>query len=390
MSTVPYELIAAIVDELEDDRASLRSCSLVGRLFCSPSQRHLFRSMWLHRENWPFYTAFEQTLQQGSIIPSGKIKRVSSLLSESPHLATYVRDLTIDLPDSADEDMPLARVLDAVANLERFVLSGLVVRWGDLSLPLSSAILDALARPTLERLHLVSVRDVPASALLGVLSSVKVLSLPHSTFGEEDTPAEDAPPPPASPLEHLILSAALTLQPILSPRAPKLLKVRRLHMQLEEIGTSHCQRLFSMVCRTLTNFELDSEGVLFNPQLPNLPQLQSITLHISWGLLRRIPPGFANTLAGLPTVPLTVIFSIESRLSEGPWIGSDTVLDEDYSLKALHCQLVFVNPTHASLLALRNTAFEEFCIAVRAALPKVPIEFSRVDDEGWPYTRRLP
>ncbi|KAJ7184771.1 hypothetical protein C8R46DRAFT_1208951 [Mycena filopes] len=391
MSTVPYELIAAIVDELEDDRAALKSCSLVGRLFCSPSQRHLFHSMWLHRENWQFYTLVQQALQRGTTTPSGTMKKVSGLLSESPHLAAYVRDLTIDLPDSADEDIPLARILEAVPNLERFVISGLVVRWGDLSPPLSSAILDAWDRPALKKLHLVNMRDVPASAVLGVLSSLKVLSLHHSTLGEEEeSPAQDGPPPSVSPLEHLILSTGTSFHLLLGPQAPKLLNIRRLFIPLTAAGDAHGQRLLSSVAATLTHLEVNCGDLFFLPRLPELPHLQSLTMHVLDPLARRLPHGFAHTLAGLPAVSLTLVFGIQRRLVEGSW-GEDVVpwLAEECPLKGLlHCQLRFVEPAH-NAGPHRDGAFAAFSAAVRAALPGARLEFSRVD-KGVSYIGRLP
>ncbi|KAJ7436690.1 hypothetical protein FB451DRAFT_1417304 [Mycena latifolia] len=78
-----------------------------------------------------------------------KRNRASSRLSKSPHLATYVRDLTIDLPaDSADEDIPLEHVLQTVQNLEHFVISGFDICWSGLSLPLASALLNILHGPS--------------------------------------------------------------------------------------------------------------------------------------------------------------------------------------------------------------------------------------------------
>ncbi|KAJ7654292.1 hypothetical protein B0H17DRAFT_1214387 [Mycena rosella] len=321
MATVPHELIAAIVDELEDDRESLKACSMVATAFCPPSQRHLFRSMWLHRANWQFYTVAQQAPHRGTSIPSGTIRRVSSLLSESPHLAIYVRDLTIDLPDSADEDVPLEQILQAVLNLERFVISGLFVRWGDLPLPLASAILDIFARPALERLHLLNMQGVPAPAVLRVLSFVRVLSIDHTTFAEEDEGSSESAWPLSAPrLHHLILSTSIppTYALMLSPRAPRLTHLKKVLLRVDISARPHAERLLSSIADTLEELELDC-GDLSSPlHLPNLPNLRSLTLRIFRGLARHLPNGFAQTLSALPRIAaLTLIFAIQTRLVEG-------------------------------------------------------------------------
>ncbi|KAJ7142379.1 hypothetical protein C8R44DRAFT_923936 [Mycena epipterygia] len=296
--SIPHELIAAIIDELHLDRASLKACSLAAIAFCSPSQRYLFSSMWLHRENWQFYTAGQQALHRGTETPSGTIRRAYILLTESPYLANYVWDLTIDLPNSANEDMPL---LKAVPNVERFVISGLNARWDEPSLPLTSTILDVLAQPALEHLHLLNMRNVSAPVIFRALSSMRVLSIHRTSFDEDDS-EEGAPEitrnPTPSFLEHLMLSTSLTYtySLILAPHAPKL--------KTSELSTPL--------------------------NLPHLPHLLSLTLRIFRGLSRRLPDGLAATLTALSRTSLTLVFAIQNRLVERKWLdeGPLLVLDD--------------------------------------------------------------
>ncbi|KAJ7609246.1 hypothetical protein DFH06DRAFT_189733 [Mycena polygramma] len=397
MSSIPHELIAAIVDELEHDRASLKACSLVASAFCSPSQRHLFRAMWLHRENWQFYTSVQEALHRGTTVPSGTIKRGSALLSESPHLAAYVRDLTIDLSDSANEDVPLAHVLQAAQNLERFVISGLVVHWGDLSGPLVSTLLDAFARPGLKSVHLLNMRDVPASAMLRVLASARVVSIHYSTFTEEEELAENASPDVVSVLNHLILSTGMpsTYDLILSPRAPQLRNVTKLLLRVDTAARLHAERLLSSLAGTLVQLELDFGELSFPFTLTHLPHLRVLTLRIFRGIARRLPDGFAGTLAGLslPTLTLTTIFVIQNRLYEGPWADDGpltipTPEDTDAPQPAMKCELLFLDPSHTKPSA-RNAEFAAFCAAMRAALPGFELRFARVDEEN-SYIGQLP
>ncbi|KAJ7852782.1 hypothetical protein B0H14DRAFT_2759319 [Mycena olivaceomarginata] len=364
VSAIPSELIAAIVDELKHDRASLKSCSVVAVPFCAPSQRHLFRTMWLHRENWKFYTALQQKLHEGTTIPSGTIKRLSSLLLESPHLAQYIRDLTIDLPDSADEDIPLAHILQEVPNIERLVISGLGVHWNDLSQAVASTILDVFARPSLKGLHLLNIQHLPEAAVLRVLSSMEVLSLHNSTVNVGET-VEHATRT-VSNLDHLILSRnpPSTYDFILSSCTPKLGNVRKLRLD-----TSHFtfERTLSSVATTLVDLELRCDQLNFPFDLPSLPQLRSLMLRIFPGISRRIPGG----------------------LPGGQWVEEGQLLtQDDCQLEAIHCRLLFLDPRLTKALT-RDTAFDSFCVAMRAAMVGLQLEFSRVDEEQ-SYIGRLP
>ncbi|KAJ7158994.1 hypothetical protein C8R43DRAFT_357643 [Mycena crocata] len=402
MASIPSELIAAIVDELEDDRESLKACSTVAPPFCSPSQSHLFRSMWLHRENWHFYTGVQQALHRGTTIPSGTIKKVYSLLSESPHLAVYVRDLTIDLPDSTDEDKPLEHVLQVATNLERFVVSGLSLPWGDLSGPLSSTIVEVFARPTLQRLHLYNVYDVPESAVFRMLSFKTVLSIHHTIMAsdEEEENAHKRYPP--SQLEHLILSTSLpaTYELVLSPRAPKFPRIKQLTVRLDRGARIHAERLFSSVADTLTHLELDCGELSVPLNLPHLPHLSSVTFRIFRGLARTQPDGLGRTLLGLPRVRLTMMYGIQSRLTEVDWAAEDPLVELDtaggptegrdvWQTDGITCKLLFLGPTAHKASSTRGIAFTAFCAAMDAALPGFEIAYERVDEQ-LPYLERLP
>ncbi|KAF8206917.1 hypothetical protein K438DRAFT_1962566 [Mycena galopus ATCC 62051] len=386
---IPFELVAAIVDELKHDRSSLTACSGVAAAFCAASQPHLFRVMWLHRENWQFYTVEQQALHKGTKIPSGTMKRVAALFSQSPHLAGYVRDLTIDLPDSADEDLPLAQVLQAVPKLDRFVISSLDVRLGDLSRTLVSTILDVFARPSLESLHLLNIQDLPASAIFSVLSSMKALSLHHSTFKDEETLEHVVAPPATSHLDHLILSATLpsTYELIFSPYAPKLGNLTKL--LLDTSANMHVDRVLSSVAATLVHLDLNCGALPFPFDLPSLPHLRFLTLRVFRGITRRLPEGLWGTLATLPRVSLTIVFGITNRLVEGDWAeeGPFTGL-EDCQVKTMHCQLQFLDPKNTRA-SNRDVAFHSFGVALRAALIGFQIELSRVDEEQ-SFIGRLP
>ncbi|KAJ7500616.1 hypothetical protein B0H11DRAFT_785703 [Mycena galericulata] len=389
MTCIPHELVAAIVDELEDDHASLKACSVVATAFCSPSQRHLFRSMWLHRGNWKHYTPAQQTLHKGTLAPSGTIEGVHSLLLESPHLASYVRDLSIDLPESTNEEVSLELVLRVVSNLDRLVISGMTVRWDELTIALASTILDVLTRPTLSSLHLLNIRNFPVTTIHRVLSSMKVLSIHHTTLAseeEEDDTPRNTVPLTGSCLEELILSTSLpsTFAAILSPDAPHLTRVRKLSLYL---GAGYlADRLLMSLVRTLLHLEL----VCGAPEFPldshtlsvveSFTNLRSLKLRIFCGLRRRLPDGFAQTLASLPHTSISISIVIQDSRLEGEWIDEGPLLGPAESqVDSLNCQVVFLDPPHKA--SNRHALFGSFSSAIKNMLPGFKIDLERIDVE---------
>ncbi|KAJ7142393.1 hypothetical protein C8R44DRAFT_974161 [Mycena epipterygia] len=379
MASVPHDLIAAIIDELHHDRASLKACSLAAASLRSPSQHHLFHSIWLHQDSLQFRMGLLPTaLHERTGTPSGAIERVSALLADSPYLASYVRDLTIDRPDSVEEDMALQRVLKAVPNLERFVISGLRVRWDTLSLPLRSTILDVIARPTLDRLHLLRMRNVPVPVILRALSSVSVLSI-HDTSFEEAYP-ENPGPPTLPHLEHFILNTRLpSTYELILPHALTLANVKRLFLLVDPTCRLHAERLLSSIGDGLECLELDYESLSssFPWDLPHLPNLHSLTLIMFRGTFRGLPNGLAGTLAALPRTSLTLQFTIQALLEERKWPEDGPLLGlEDWKRVPIHCQLFFI-ATEWTQPASRDVAFGAFCAAMWAAFPGFSLEFSR-------------
>ncbi|KAJ7117258.1 hypothetical protein C8R43DRAFT_1112842 [Mycena crocata] len=386
MVSIPSELITAIVDELEHDRDSLKACSVVTVAFCAASQHHLFRSMWLHRENSHFYTDTGQFLHSGTTIPSGTIKKAFSILSESPHLAAYVQDLTIDLPESADEDKPLAHILQVATNLERFVVSGLSLPWGSLPAPLASTILEVFTRPMVRRLHLHNVQEVPESAVWHMMSSKTVLSI-HTVVVPD---GEDSKHYPSSQLEHLILTASLPAiyELVLSPRAPKFTRITHLTVRIDSGTSVFTDRLLSSLADTLTHLDLNCGVLSFPLTLPNLPRLRSVTLRILTGLVRSHPDGLAETLLGLPRVALTLIYGVQIRARETNWAVDGPIIG--LTADDITCKLQFIGPdARTSRPAIRGLAFAAFCRGMDAALPGFDIAYERIDEQ-LPYLEQLP
>ncbi|KAJ7111273.1 hypothetical protein C8R44DRAFT_883094 [Mycena epipterygia] len=70
-----------------DDEASLRECALTSRLFLLPAQRLLFREISIPTEQ-----RFERRYMNGV---SDMVERLSDILSSSPHLLAFVREVNI-------------------------------------------------------------------------------------------------------------------------------------------------------------------------------------------------------------------------------------------------------------------------------------------------------
>ncbi|KAJ7240788.1 hypothetical protein C8J57DRAFT_1726985 [Mycena rebaudengoi] len=316
-SHIPYELVAAIVQELADDIFSLKACSLAAVAFCSPSQCLLFRSLWLHRENWPqSYTTSKRALHWGTSVPSGTVQRASRLLKHSPHIAAYIRDLSIDLPGREESTDDHVHVFQILPNLERLMICGSGV-YDDLSGTIATAIFDLLSQPKLDRLHLLDISELPHVVLLRALFAVRVLSLSAVELPEADFDVLSNVPVVASRLEHLLVTAScatstrgfevlLSLQPQLRSLTQLSLRINSASLHFE-----FKQRLLAACAGTLQQLNLDFENSFKPPLiLPNLPKLRRIGLCIFSSPPSSTRPSLRllDVVKTLPRVSLTIDF----------------------------------------------------------------------------------
>ncbi|KAJ7604928.1 hypothetical protein B0H17DRAFT_64366 [Mycena rosella] len=389
MALIPNELVAAILDELDRDYTSLKRCSVVSTAFCSPSQRHLFRSIWIHRGDWHAYTVAQQAVHRGTTTPAGTIIGAHSLFQRSPHLASYIRDLAIDLPNAGDEDITLKHVLRTMPNLERLLISGMTVPWGDLSPGLRSVILSILAQPTLDRLHLLNMRSVPVSVLLRMLPSMRALSIHRTTF-RDDSP-EILELPLTSRLEHITISTNMrSTYKLILPHTPGLTNVTKAHIFIDFFSCMGPEKLLAGLGGTLQHLVLDCDRLYYPFSLPLLPVLRAVELRVSNGSKRCMPDGLAGTLAGLPRVPLKIVFGISDRPFEQGWDEESSFPGiADWKLEDIHCELLFQDEDDPATLSMRDAAFGHFCVAIRNAMPGFHVRLSRVDND-LSYVARLP
>ncbi|KAJ7766178.1 hypothetical protein B0H16DRAFT_1523282 [Mycena metata] len=202
MVDLPQELVDIILEDFVGHK-DLKACALTARAFLPSSQRGLFRRMSLRWESQ------SQRRRQGSSGRVGPAFRWElRFLCENPHLALYVRDLTLDIPKSDADQSTLEAVLRLLGNLERVAINGYGRMWDELLGSLASAILTTISLPSLRRVHLRRLTNVPHSVIFHAATSVRVLSLNRIVPQRHGDIPHDVPP--NTNLEHLILPWSLT------------------------------------------------------------------------------------------------------------------------------------------------------------------------------------
>ncbi|KAF7319161.1 hypothetical protein HMN09_00252600 [Mycena chlorophos] len=199
---LPQELIDAIVDSVADPRQdggiheeTLRACSLAGRAFVRPCQQRLFSSLKL-------YTAHNSFCARGteaSVIQTSL--QLAQVLRDSPHLAPYVRQVSVAYPKSIsvlyepEYLQALADVFQHLSGLETLALqprpiNGHEIRTSspipqDLVAPvLLSPSCENLRRLELTRIRLTNIAEI--EDILGVANQLKELVLRDIRIYEDD------------------------------------------------------------------------------------------------------------------------------------------------------------------------------------------------------------
>jgi hypothetical protein len=194
MPHVPQEVINAIVDFVEDPE-SLKPCSLASSQFCEPCQRILFHKL---------------SIVQNSVLNSSyggvmTIERASTTLTRSPHLALYVRDLSISVMNLPEDLATLLSIINALKHVECLVIRGHVLDQTSIPSGLMTATLDVIARPCFRHLCLLHVFHLPVWFVSHVLSSVRLLTLRGVHVSSTDAATHLTRPLIASNLEDLTI-----------------------------------------------------------------------------------------------------------------------------------------------------------------------------------------
>ncbi|KAF7316084.1 hypothetical protein MIND_00126500 [Mycena indigotica] len=164
MEELPQELLDAILDQIHD-RNTLRACCLSASCLRLRSQQRLFRSMRIPRARRPHR---QHKRQQRRII--------ASIFAESPHLAQYVRDLTVELAVEEAESAELNVILSAVRNLRGLAVNGQYTDWSNIAAGTTGRIVECLKLPSLQQVRWQLLICVPV-AVVQLLLAVPIVSL---------------------------------------------------------------------------------------------------------------------------------------------------------------------------------------------------------------------
>ncbi|KAJ7032039.1 hypothetical protein C8F04DRAFT_671817 [Mycena alexandri] len=334
MIPLPQELVDAIIDQV-DEVTTVKSCTLVSGPFLSSAQRKLFRVARI--------LAGRRNLS---------LADYSHFLSESPHIASYIRDLDIRAHPMT-EPAALIHILAVVRNVECFTLT--IVEMPKNNPAFTAALLDCVCRPTLRRLHLLYMQGVP-STILSAAMAVPAVSFWHiSMDATEELPQSDFTPR----IRQLSLlnsgSAVLDIcNFLLHPR--KLLyttHIEYVQIRMDPDSASYDHRFLSACARTLKFLAIDPGALVDTINLPYLPFVLGVEIEIYIDHSRQLPRHFPSTLerlaSSLPIVEtITLSFVVEPLHPEFAWSdqGALPILGPSFKnrteflhLRRVHCKL---------------------------------------------------
>ncbi|KAJ7762952.1 hypothetical protein B0H16DRAFT_1528272 [Mycena metata] len=242
---VPPELIEVILRAVDLDSESLKACSLVAPAFRSPSQRMLLSSFTLD-----------------PLARTTSFLAASTLLAESPHVASYVTRLAISLPleflTSSDVES-LIQIFDRLVNVQKCIVDGgyhaTTFGWNGIPPRLQSGFTDYFSRQSLDELHVISICNIPSSTFFRFLRAARGLFLYRVGV---------VPDPAAVGLEHSypmtrlgLLTGTRGLCEILANmetfQAPNL---QRLDITGDSYSSSYANKIISSTSETLEHLTL--------------------------------------------------------------------------------------------------------------------------------------
>ncbi|KAK0221464.1 hypothetical protein IW262DRAFT_902190 [Armillaria fumosa] len=185
LNSLPNEVIDAIVDENQDDRAALRACSLINHSWTYSSQRHIFSRVSFNNK---------RTNDFGQRHGQRSIEQFYTLICAHPSIATFVK--AVDVSPLLDAQL-LSRTLEKLTELENISIDLCGFHWDELSLYLRDILIDTLRFLRISNLELREGQFLHCEdllALLGGSSHLKRLTLVGvscSNFSDSQLRAEN-------------------------------------------------------------------------------------------------------------------------------------------------------------------------------------------------------
>ncbi|KAJ7359668.1 hypothetical protein DFH08DRAFT_414777 [Mycena albidolilacea] len=364
MVPFPQELFDAIIDEIHD-KETLKACALVGSSFLPPSQRKLFRKVRL---------------------PGGLGRRsrdTSAALAESPHLVSYVRDLTILMASTVPNSVAMAGMLRLAQNIESLVVFGRAVNWNHLKHEACSALIDCLSRPSLRLLYLSSMQGVSA-ALISAATAIPVVSFVHIRMDVREEISEQLhASAPAPRLRHLILgdsgpAVRLICDFLLHPRNPAYTQqIEHLEIHIDQCNASYVERIMAACAATLKYLAVYATDLI---QLPLLPFVLEVEIKVFVGDNRRLPAFFSHNFSqiasSLPLAETITLVVFVDPLRPGPEIewpdeGPLPIFGPSFMdrTQLLHLRQVHCILRRQSTFGDISTVFDRFVPAMESTMP---------------------
>ncbi|KAJ7842451.1 hypothetical protein B0H14DRAFT_3868877 [Mycena olivaceomarginata] len=362
MIPLVQDLIDTIIDEVAAKIVNARA-------FVAPSQRHLFRSLTL------------KTSKTGIEIDGWQELGAESwqVLTDSPHLASYVRDSHLDMWLVATSTLvSLASLLPLLSGVNRLVIvCSHHYKWEEFPVSFRIALVSLLSLPSLRCVALTRYYGVPSSLIRHALLSYEEVSFDWVTIGSEGEvfPCDQLGKkshPSAAPLDYLALhyrpdqSPALHAHALLleSGIANSLKHVRQLELTLPLPGSlGDLEAIALGYSDSIEDLVIDFKSWHDDPIiLPNLSHLRCLTLKANVRKLR-VPYSVFTVIASLPTcMPAMEVVNvlINAQFEEPQDFYHRPDVDE--ALKNLPC----LKEVHFRVSCARQKHFE-FC--TRRKLP---------------------
>lgn len=257
---VPQELLDDMLADLDED--SLRACALASRRFLLPAQRLLFKEM-----SFPMQQNFRGEEKGISNPITLLVQRASDILSSSPQLLAFVRELNVGSmywKEGWDALEVLLRTLRP-GKIKCFSMEGAMEAMPQ---DVCVALTGIFAQPSLKKVMLLSCNGIPPSTLVAAFTSchnvvVRCNTLPITTTIDAASPASrpaaNVSLPPAihaedggTPLECLAMRIRDGAGDFLvQPRISRLISgLRKLEIFADALGAAH------FCSRTLTHLKL--------------------------------------------------------------------------------------------------------------------------------------
>ncbi|KAJ7314411.1 hypothetical protein DFH08DRAFT_895383 [Mycena albidolilacea] len=358
---IPQEIVEAIADELE--YSSLYAFSLASIHFVHPSQARIFRSLQIRVEG---------SSNDGGRTLSTDYRHMSPwqadrVFSSSPHLASYVRRLWVDIPPPKHyprmmRDLvrpmycypPLQIVLPTFSGIRELVISGpSSQRWAVLPQALKDAIQAIMLLSSLNELHF-SGLSIPPALIGFVVASVSALTLSYVVVEN----AELQSLPTAAQVLRILTLRNISDSMVTFLAKPGALSVQHLSFMYPVMG-DHINKILQGSADTLTQlrFGVEHMRLLGDVQVPYLHELRVLELDselsVTLGPYYCLPRLFVSILTqiprAMPHLDRVLLRATISELRASMWSGGEDARWEDSGpldlghLGVVHAQLRFID-----------------------------------------------